>query len=64
MREEKEIRLYSEAELSEIAAHLYDGGWRKEDQAELMQEYGLERETAEQICDRLREIEREDEEFD
>lgn len=49
--------LYSQAEAETVAAYLYDGGWRSGDLNDLMLDYGLEREPAEQICAQLKEIE-------
>lgn len=49
--------LYSQAEAETVAAYLYDRGWRSGDLNDLMQDYGLEREPAEQICAQLKEIE-------
>ena len=39
------------------AASLYDGGWRAEDRDQLITEYGLTEEEADEICEGLREIE-------
>lgn len=49
--------LYTRAEAETIAACLYDGGWGSGERNDLMQEYGLEREQAEQICALLKEFE-------
>ena len=49
--------LYSPEEAETVAAYLYDGGWRAGDLNDIMQDYGLEREPAEQICVLLKEIE-------
>lgn len=49
--------LYSPEEAETVAAYLYDGGWRSGDLNDLMLDYGLEREPAEQICALLKEIE-------
>lgn len=49
--------LYSPEEAETVAAYLYDGGWRSGDLNDLMLDYGLEREPAEQICAQLKEIE-------
>lgn len=49
--------LYSPEEAETVAAYLYDGGWRSGDLNDLMLDYGLEREPAEQICALLNEIE-------
>lgn len=40
-------------ELEDVAASLYDGGWRAEDRAEMVSEYGLTTEEASQICELL-----------
>ena len=39
------------------AASLYDGGWRAEDRDQLIDEYNLTEEEADDICEGLREIE-------
>lgn len=39
------------------AATLYDGGWRSEDKEDLMAEYEMTEEEAEEICEQLKEIE-------
>lgn len=39
------------------AASLYDGGWRSTDKGELMSEYGLTDEEADEICELLKEYE-------
>ena len=39
------------------AASLYDGGWRAEDREQLVQEYNLTAEEAEEICKLLEERE-------
>lgn len=39
------------------AAALYDGGWRTEDKAELIAEYGLTEDEANEICEILAEFE-------
>lgn len=39
------------------AANLYDGGWRAEDKADLMEEYDLTESEADEICKELAEIE-------
>lgn len=49
--------LYTRAEAETIAVYLYDGGWRHGDRNDLMLDYGLEREPAEQICALLKEFE-------
>ena len=41
-------------ELQIIAASLYDGGWRSTDKEELMTEYEMDSEYAEQICYQLK----------
>lgn len=41
----------------QIAASLYDGGWRAADMAELIKEYGLTEEETRTICDILAEFE-------
>lgn len=40
-----------------IAANLYDGGWRAEDHDQLVSEYNLTAEEAEEICKLLEEME-------
>lgn len=40
------------------AAALYDGGWRKKDKEQLMEEYELSKEEAEALCSKLAEHER------
>ncbi len=39
------------------AAALYDGGWRAEDKSELVEEYGLTEDEANEICEILAEFE-------
>ena len=36
---------------------LYDGGWTSDDIEQLMIEYGLTREQAQDICEQLRDLE-------
>lgn len=43
----------------DIAAALYDGGWRKEDKKWIMEEYGLTEEDATRICSTLDDYEKE-----
>ena len=43
--------------LQTSAAYLYDGGWRKKDKEELMQEYKCSIEEAEKLCAELAEFE-------
>lgn len=45
------------------AASLYDGGWRAEDRDQLIEEYDLTAEEADEICKGLREIEEENMEY-
>ena len=40
------------------AANLYDGGWRADDRDELIEEYGLTEDEADDICKELARIER------
>ena len=49
--DEKDITLQTSA------AYLYDGGWRKEDKEQLMQEYGCSIEEAEKLCEFLADFE-------
>lgn len=51
---------YSDAMLTTAACHLYDGGWRAEDEAGLMEEYDLSAEIAGRICELLAWIEEEE----
>lgn len=46
------------------AAALYDGGWRRGDKEQLMEEYGLTTAQAEAICKQLGEIEADNQEAD
>lgn len=48
--------------LQTSAAYLYDGGWRKEDMEELMQEYNCSIAEAEKICAELAEFEKREKE--
>lgn len=41
----------------QIAASLYDGGWRSADIAEMVEEYGLTEEEARTICEILADFE-------
>ena len=43
--------------LQTSAAYLYDGGWRKEDEEQLIAEYGLSEEDVRKICEFLAEFE-------
>lgn len=43
-------------DLFEIAATLYDGGWRSEDGDDLKSEYGLTEEETERLCEILDEM--------
>ena len=42
------------------AAYLYDGGWRKEDKAQLLTESGLSEEDAQKISAELARLEEEE----
>ena len=42
-----------------MAASLYDGGWRAEDREQLISEYSLTTEEADEICETLKEMEEE-----
>lgn len=44
-------------DISESAAALFEGGWRAEDKDQLISEYQLTEEEAEQICNELKEME-------
>lgn len=44
-----------------IASNLYDGGWRAKDKKELIEEYELTEEEAENICAMLENYEEEKE---
>lgn len=46
-----------ESDAQSAAAALYDGGWRAENKADLMNEYGLTESEAEELCKLLAEIE-------
>lgn len=41
-------------ELQSVSASLYDGGWRANDKAELIAEYEMTEEYAEQVCCQLK----------
>lgn len=41
------------------ACSLYDGGWRKEDREEIKEEYSLTDREVDIICERLEELEEE-----
>ena len=43
----------SASNLQSMAAALFDGGWKAEERAELIAEYDLSSEVADQICDLL-----------
>ena len=43
-------------ELKKIAFSLFDGGWRAEDREELISEYDLTEEEADEICEILSEL--------
>ena len=42
-----------------VVASLYDGGWRNSDRNDLIREYELDEELADEICEGLKEMERE-----
>lgn len=42
-----------------MACSLYDGGWRKEDREEMKGEYNLTDKEVDIVCDRLEELEEE-----
>ena len=42
------------ARISDIAAALYDGGWRTEDHYELIEYYDLSQDDANEICKNLK----------
>lgn len=45
--------LMSYSDILSAAAALYDGGWRSEDRDDLMDEYGLTGDEADQVCEAL-----------
>lgn len=47
-------------DFTESAAALYAGGWRSEDRDELIDEYDLTEYEADEICEILAEIEKEE----
>lgn len=49
-------------QLTDEAAALYDGGWRDGDQEDLMEEYGIDREHADDLCEVFKEYDRRSEE--
>lgn len=44
-------------DINTTAASLYDGGWRAEDRCQLVNEYNLTTEEADEICEALKEME-------
>lgn len=48
--------------LTSDAANLYDGGWRAEDRNDLIEEYGITEDYADDICELLAEYAEDDEE--
>jgi hypothetical protein len=44
-------------DISMSAAALYDGGWRSTDKEQMMDEYDLEEQEAEAICNELEKME-------
>lgn len=44
-------------DIESSAAALYDGGWRSDDREELIAEYQLSEEEADEICEKLKEYE-------
>ena len=56
--------LLTNSKLTDEAANLYDGGWRDGDQEELMEEYGVYRDYADDLCLLFKEYERREKEDD
>jgi len=46
-------------DITSSAAALYDGGWRSTDKEQMMDEYDLEEQEAEAICNELEKMEAE-----
>lgn len=50
--------LLTQAELTDEAAALYDGGWRDGDLEELVAEYGMSEDHASDLCEIFKEYDR------
>lgn len=51
----------SDVEIEDVACSLYDGGWRKEDKEEIINEYDCTENEAIMICNYLENLEEENE---
>jgi hypothetical protein len=52
------MKSYYEEEVENCAAALYDGGWRSEDREQIKEEYKMDDEWTNAICEKLKEYER------
>lgn len=52
--------MFFKEEVETAASALYDGGWRSSEKDEMKEEYNLNDEWAEAICEKLKEYEKED----
>jgi len=55
---------YDYSTLTDIASSLYSGDWRAEDRDQMIDEYDLTEEQADQICEKLAEYAEKDAEED
>lgn len=53
----KEINMFYQNEIESCAAALYDGGWRSKDRDEIKEEYNMDDEWTDAICEKLKEYE-------
>lgn len=49
--------MFYQDEIESCAAALYDGGWRSKDRDEIKEEYNMDDEWADAICEKLKEYE-------
>lgn len=49
---------FYEEEVENSASALYDGGWRSDERDEIQEEYNLDDEWTDAICEKLKEYER------
>lgn len=53
---------YFDSEVQDSAAALYNGGWRSKDRKQLKEEYNMDNEWTDAICELLKEYEKREQE--
>lgn len=54
-RKVQTMKNYYEEKVENCAAALYDGGWRSKDRDEIKEEYNMDDEWTDAICEKLKE---------